>query len=119
MLAGINQSAQLLAVDHRVDFEFVLHPPITPENTSRSIYRFRTVPNDGRCVNPHYSTGHSTGAHAPSLKFRFACENTPLVTSEADDVRGCQTKRLFGNGALARGHPTHTARNLRRRREVR
>ena len=31
MLAGVDQSAQLLAVDHRVDFEFVLHPPITPE----------------------------------------------------------------------------------------
>src|SRR5580693_2385293 len=30
MLAGIDQSVQLLAVDDRVDFEFVLHPPITP-----------------------------------------------------------------------------------------
>ena len=54
MLAGIDESAQLLAVDYSFDFEFVLHPPITPEDTSRSIYRFRTVPNDGRCVNPHF-----------------------------------------------------------------
>src|SRR6202035_2586519 len=40
MLAGIDQSAQLLAVDYRVDFEFVLHPPITPEDTPRSNYRY-------------------------------------------------------------------------------
>jgi hypothetical protein len=41
------------------------------------------------------------------------------VTSEADDVRSCQSRRLHGNGALSQGHSTHTARNLRRRREVR
>src|ERR1700686_1040884 len=91
---------------------------LPPEDTSRPIYRFRTVPNDGRGVNPHSSAGHSTAAHALSLEFQFACENTALVTSEADDVRGCQSKRLRGNGALSQGHSTHTARNLRRRREA-
>src|SRR5215467_7573566 len=51
MLARIDPLAQALAVDHRVDFEFILHPPIIPKDTSRSIYRCRSVPKDGKCVN--------------------------------------------------------------------
>jgi hypothetical protein len=47
------------------------------------------------------STGHSSAAHALSHEFRFACDNTALVTSEAVDVRGCQTKRLRGNGGCS------------------
>src|SRR4029077_19435849 len=61
MLAGIDQSAQLLAVDDRFDCEFVLHPSIIPKDTPRSTGRCRTVPNAARCVNPRSGSTCATG----------------------------------------------------------